>query len=65
MTTRADILKLVDEIGDVIEVSGQELEAAPETVPGGQRDLIRGVFKLEGELLLALDVGRTATPMHA
>lgn len=56
---------LVDAIGDVIEVSGQELEAAPETVPGGQRDLIRGVFKLEGELLLALDVGRTATPMHA
>lgn len=56
---------LVDAIGDVIEVSGQELEAAPETVTGTQRDLIRGVFKLEGELLLALDVGRTAAPMDA
>jgi len=55
---------LVDAIGDVLEVSGLELEAAPETVPPGHRELIRGVFKLDGELLLALDVARAAAPMH-
>ncbi|MDX2052226.1 MAG: chemotaxis protein CheW [Polyangiaceae bacterium] len=52
---------LVDEIGDVIEVSPSEFEAAPDTLTGTARDLITGVYKLEGKLLLVLDVNKTAT----
>jgi len=46
---------LVDEIGDVIEVSEEKYEAVPETVPAIQRAFLRGVFKLEQRLLLEID----------
>jgi purine-binding chemotaxis protein CheW len=46
---------LVDEIGDVVEVSPEAFEPPPETLPQDARGLIRGVFKLPGGLLLALD----------
>ena len=49
---------LVDDIGDVIELAGLEREAAPETLPPHLRDLITGVYKLDGALLLQLDVDR-------
>lgn len=45
---------LVDEINDVIEVDEAAFEPAPETVRGLARDLITGVYKLEGRLLLDL-----------
>jgi purine-binding chemotaxis protein CheW len=50
---------LVDEIGDVLEVPETAFEAPPETLTGLARALIRGAFKLDGRLLLVLDVGRT------
>jgi hypothetical protein len=34
---------LVDEIGDVLEVSAESYEPVPENVPQGQRELIRSV----------------------
>jgi len=46
---------LVDEIGDVIEVSEATLEPVPETMQGAARSLISGVHKLEGRLLHMLD----------
>jgi purine-binding chemotaxis protein CheW len=46
---------LVDEIGDVIEVSEEQFEDPPETVIGSARELIRGVYKLDEKLLLVLD----------
>ncbi|MDH5491662.1 MAG: chemotaxis protein CheW [Myxococcales bacterium] len=46
---------LVDEIGDVIEVDEESFESPPATLRGRARDLVRGVHKLEGELLLILD----------
>jgi purine-binding chemotaxis protein CheW len=46
---------LVDEIGDVVEVDDRTYESAPETLTGRARELIEGVFKLDGELLLVLD----------
>jgi purine-binding chemotaxis protein CheW len=49
---------LVDEIGDVVEVTPDAFELPPETLPAGARGLIRGVFKLPGGLLLALDTRR-------
>lgn len=49
---------LVDEIGDVTEVSIDAFEPPPETLVGSARDLIRGAFKLEGRLLLILDTDK-------
>jgi purine-binding chemotaxis protein CheW len=49
---------LVDEIGDVVEVDEDTFERAPETLRGVARDLIRGVYKREGELLCVLDTDR-------
>ena len=47
---------LVDSIGDVLEVAPSSYEEVPETVPAYLRTLLLGVFKLETELLLAVDV---------
>ena len=49
---------LVDEIGDVMEVSTTAYDAVPQTVPQEARALLRGVFKLENRLLLELDIDR-------
>ncbi len=46
---------LVDDIGDVVEVSDETFEPAPDTLEGEGRELIRGVHKLKGNLLHLLD----------
>lgn len=50
---------LVDEIGDVVEVAEEAFERPPETLDGVARELIRGAYKLEGQLLLHLDIETT------
>jgi purine-binding chemotaxis protein CheW len=50
---------LVDEIGDVIEVEEETFELPPETLKGMAREMIRGVHKLRGRLLMVLDTERT------
>ena len=50
---------LVDEIGDVVEVEGNNFEDAPDTLASTSRELIRGVYKLKNELLLVLDTQRS------
>ena len=50
---------LVDEIGDVIEVSDDAFERPPETLGDDARALIRGAYKLKDRLLLVLDAART------
>ena len=50
---------LVDEIGDVVEVDDDTFERAPETMRGLARELIKGVYKRDGELLLVLDTDRS------
>ena len=49
---------LVDSIADVVDVDVRDFEAPPDTLDGAGRDLIRGAYKLDGQLLLALDVNR-------
>jgi purine-binding chemotaxis protein CheW len=46
---------LVDDVGEVTEVTADAFEPPPETLSGPLRDLIRGVFKLDGRILLMLD----------
>ena len=50
---------LVDEIGEVLEVPESCYERLPSTVAGAARELIQGVYKLKGRLLLILDAERT------
>ena len=47
---------LVDSIADVVDVDAADFEAPPDTLEGSARDLIHGAYKLDGKLLLALDV---------
>ena len=47
---------LVDSIADVVDVDARDFEAPPDTLEGPARELIRGAYKLDGKLLLALDV---------
>ncbi len=50
---------LVDEIGDMLNVEAESFETPPETVRGPVRDLMSGVCKLDGRLLLVLDTAKT------
>jgi purine-binding chemotaxis protein CheW len=52
---------LVDEIGDVLEVSEDSFERPPETLRGPARELILGAYKLPEGLLLILDTERTVS----
>jgi purine-binding chemotaxis protein CheW len=50
---------LVDDIGDVIKVQSDTFEPPPETLTGVTRHLIRGIHKLDTQLMLVLDIDRT------
>lgn len=50
---------LVDEIGDVVEIDDALFERPPETLHGVARELVEGVYKLEGRLLLILNSEKT------
>ena len=49
---------LVDEISDVLEIDHLEFEPVPPTLGGACRELVSGVYKLDGSLLLVLDTER-------
>ncbi len=51
---------LVDVIGGVVNVTEDSFEPPPDTLVGRQREFIRGAYKLDGRLLMALDVDRAA-----
>lgn len=52
---------LVDDVGDVLEVNGESFEKAPRTVSAAARHFIHGVYKLHGNILLALDIERATS----
>lgn len=61
MVVRAEdgaVSLLVDEIGDVLEVQREAYEPPPENLARDLRELIAGVYKLEGRLLLVLETGK-------
>ena len=53
---------LVDEIGDVLAVEQGAFEAPPETLQGTMRSMLQGVYKLDGRLLLALNIAAVLAP---
>jgi purine-binding chemotaxis protein CheW len=56
---------LVDEIGDVLDVDPGAWERTPESLAPTAKELIRGVYKLNGRLLLVLDAERIAEIVDA
>ena len=61
--TRQSIFSLlVDRIGDVLEVEEVSFEHPPDTLEGIARELIRGAYKLQGRLLLVLNVEKLFSP---
>ena len=54
---------LVDEIGDVLEVEEAAFEVPPGTLAGEVREFIRGVYKLNHSLLIALDTDKVLNLM--
>ncbi|RNL78262.1 chemotaxis protein CheW [Nocardioides marmorisolisilvae] len=59
--SRGEVVSLlVDDIGDVIDTSGLELEPAPANVPSVVQDVVHGVLALPDSILLVLDADRAA-----
>lgn len=56
---------LVDEIGDVVEVTAESFERPPETLQGKVREVILGVHKLEKQLMHVLDTGKACEAAEA
>lgn len=51
---------LVDEVGEVLQISNDYFERPPETLKGRARELIRGAYKFQEQLLLILDIEKVA-----
>lgn len=47
---------IVDSVGDVLTVSASAIEKAPGNMGSAWRDVSSGIYKLEGELLMVIDV---------
>jgi purine-binding chemotaxis protein CheW len=47
---------LVDKIGEVVDLDADAFEPPPVTLDGPTRDLVVGTYKMDGRLMLALDV---------
>ena len=58
-TEEGPVSLLVDEIGDVLELDPADFESAPDNLTPEARQLVRGVYKLKGRLLLVLDPDQT------
>ena len=56
---RGDVISLlVDDIGDVINTAGIELETTPANMPASIEDVVQGVIQLPDRILLVLDAER-------
>lgn len=49
---------LVDDVSDVLTLDAQQLEKVPGTLDVTWRETCQGICKLEGHLLLILDIGK-------
>jgi len=60
-TDEGAVSLLVDDIGDVLELTADTLEPPPPTIHGMAKELVTGVHKLDGQLLLVLDIDKVIT----
>lgn len=52
---------LVDELNDVMEIDDAIFEQPPESLTGATRELVKGAYKLESQLLFILNVDEAIT----
>lgn len=64
-TDEGVVCLLVDTIGDVLEVPEDDYEMPPDTMDTVTRELVLGVYKLEGSLLLILDAKKAVHVEYA
>jgi len=58
-TEEGAISLIVDDIGDVLDLEPENIEATPDNIGSEAGELIRSVYKLKNSLLLLLDTDRT------
>jgi purine-binding chemotaxis protein CheW len=58
-TASGTVSLLVDAIGDVVEADPALHETPPQTLTGQAKQLIRAVYKTDGQVLLELDTKKT------
>ena len=56
---------LVDRIGEVVDLDDAAFELPPDTLAGPTRELVTGTFKMDGRLMLALDVNQAVDTYRA
>jgi purine-binding chemotaxis protein CheW len=56
---------IIDTVGDVLALENSEFEATPPTLDSSWRDVSSGIYRLEGELLVILDVPKFLGSVHA
>jgi purine-binding chemotaxis protein CheW len=56
---------VVDKIGEVVDLDDDTFEPPPDTLSGPTRELVVGTFKLDGRLMLALDVNQAVDTYRA
>jgi purine-binding chemotaxis protein CheW len=54
----------VDQIGDVIEVTMQDYEPVPSTIPESTRRFLSGVFKMQTQLLSVIDLDKVTEALN-
>lgn len=59
---KGDLYSLVvDEVGDVLNINGAAIDPHPATMSAKLREVSNGIHKLDGELLVLLDVAEVLT----
>jgi purine-binding chemotaxis protein CheW len=48
---------VVDSIGDVVEIERSLFESPPDTIPAEVRRFIKGIYKMNGQLMSVIDLG--------
>lgn len=61
VTPDGTVSLLVDRVGDVLFLDDRDFERPPETMVGAARQYIGGAYKLEGELILALEADKVVS----
>lgn len=56
---------LVDRIGEVVDLDDEAFEGPPDTLSGPTRELVTGTYKMDGRLMLALDVHQAVDTYRA
>lgn len=56
---------IIDEVGDVLNMDSENYESTPATLDPVWREVSQGIFRLESELLVILDVSKLLDTVHA